>query len=121
MIINIGNYWRIRIFSLFLQKCFEHKIDKDMNYRKKTWIVVFALMCCTVLEARQITQASKSPKKATKAIVDGINYALNAKNNKAKVIAGKNLYSGDVEIPNKFTEDSVTYYVEEIDGGAFKD
>ena len=60
-------------------------------------------------------------KKSPTANVDGINFKLDAKNNRAKVVSGTNLYSGDVVIPEKFTEDSVTYYVEEIDGGAFKD
>ena len=117
----MGNYWRITNFSVFLQSRYEQLLNYNMNKINKTWIVAVALMCCTVLEAKQITQVSKSPKKATKAIVDGISYALNAKSNKAKVLAAKDLYTGDITIPNKFTEDSVTYYVEEIDGGAFRD
>ena len=83
-------------------------------------MVVVAMLCCSASEISARTP-SKLFKKAEKAIVDGINYSLDAKNNKAKVLAGKNLYTGDLVIPEKFTEDSVTYYVEEIDGGAFKD
>ena len=86
----------------------------------RTMIMAAVLICSSAVQAAQRTPV-KILKKAEKAIVEGINYSLDAKNNKAKVIAGKNLYTGNLVIPEKFTEDSVTYYVEEIDGGAFKD
>lgn len=90
-----------------------------MKQTLKTLCTVALIMSATAAMAASPLLAK--PKKATQAIVDGINYKLDAKNNKAKVVAGVNLYAGFVDIPEKFEEDSVTYYVEEIDGGAFKD
>ena len=66
--------------------------------------------------------AAKNPFKKTPAVnIDGINYRLNAKDAKATVVAGKNLYAGEIVIPEKVVHDSVTYYVEQIDAGAFKE
>ena len=83
-------------------------------------LLTLALLC-SALTVHANAFAAPKPKKATSAIVDGISYKLDAKNQRAKITAGTNLYAGSVTIPEKFEDDSVVYYVEEIEGGAFRD
>ena len=57
--------------------------------------------------------------KRDKAVVDGINYQLNAKKESATVVKNTEPYLGDIVIPEKITVDSITFFVEEIASGAF--
>ena len=90
---------------------------------KQISVFLLIMLCfCTAMNAANRQPVIKNPlKKAPTAIVDGINYRLDEKNQKAKVISGENLYTGDIVIPEKIEYDSVKYYVEEIDDNAFKD
>ena len=76
-------------------------------------MLTFALLASTQVQAAKI--------KATKNIVDGINYQLNEKKQLAVVIKSAEPYVGDIVIPEKITVDSITFYVEEISSSAFSD
>ena len=93
-----------------------------MRAKQLSFFLTLMLFFCTTISASNRQPVVKNPlKKSPTAIVDGINYRLDEKNQKAKVISGENLYTGDIVIPEKFEYDSIKYYVEEIDDGAFKD
>ena len=87
-----------------------------MKIRKVTLLAMMAIFALSI----HATNGIPLLKKAEKVFVDGIHYQLDAKNQKAKVIAGTNLYTGDIVIPEKFENDSIVYYVEEIAADAFK-
>ena len=86
----------------------------------KTVLFAFALASTTNISASSLQPVGDILKKSPTTNVDGINYKLDAKKQEAKVIAGKGIYNGEIVIPEKITVDSVIYFVEEIDGGAFK-
>ena len=86
----------------------------------KTVLFAFALASTTNISASSLQPVGDILKKSPTTNVDGINYKLDAKKQEARVIAGKGIYNGEIVIPEKITVDSVIYFVEEIDGGAFK-
>lgn len=86
----------------------------------KTAFFALALASTTNISATSLPPVTDILKKSPTTNVDGINYKLDAKKQEARVIAGKGIYNGVIVIPEKITVDSVTYFVEEIDGGAFK-
>ena len=83
-----------------------------MKNLTKTIIALLALTICSSASAIDIIKSKKN-------IVDGINYQLNAKKELAVVVKNAQPYVGDIVIPEKITVDTITYYVEEIDAGAF--
>ena len=80
------------------------------------WVLSFCLFAFLPFYASAIDIKVKK----NSAVVDGINYQLNAKKETAIVVKSTQPYSGDIVIPEKIEVDSLTYYVEEIAAGAFE-
>ena len=98
------------------------KINTNMRILSIKNVAALLLLAATTvtISAEQSKPVKDLFKKAPRTNVDGINYKLDVKDHEAMVVAGENLYTGEITIPEKITVDSVTYYVEEIDNGAFK-